>query len=405
MSDQQPPVMNPNFMDEADSRKRLRQSRKEMDSMADKAQKQAEQATPGNRGFERFMDMHKESRGAKRMSGKGKKGWRYVEGPYKGMTPQQANRIAYKQWSNMSEEQRDAIRPMGKGDYASDRARDLRKREDEFKQDMEFDKRRRNQLGQGDSNTVLTSAPGGRTSRPDFSKPSGGSSLKDKLSSLAGKVFGGSGEDAQANKPSATPVSRPQPRGMIDGMPAKKAIRQATKRVDRMRDAAPKKSSEEYQRDMQSSRVDLAEKRQKDAERARLDSMRGPASNPEYQKRQADAIRGQMDAEKARKDKAIADAQARGSAARDKNMRSDYLTQTVKDRYGSVDKAPRNVQFGVNEQGGQLTPQDMGAPSYDEKVKADRMSATRSGRLSDTGAAAKTPVKAARRPGPRGKRI
>jgi hypothetical protein len=171
-----------------------------------------------------------------------------------------------------------------------------------------------------------------------------------------------------------------------------------------MRNAAPKKSNEEYQRDMQSSRVDLAEKRQKEAERARIDSMRGPASNPAYRERQADAIRKEMDDEKARKDKMMADAQTRGRAERDQNMRADYLTKVVEDKYGSVDKAPLNVGYGVNSKGGQLTPEDLGAPSYDDKIKADRMQATMSGNLSDTKAAAKTPVKKARRSGPRGKR-
>ena len=406
---------------EADSAKRLKKSREDMSAL-EKARQARQQAGPGNAGFERFMDMHKEARGAKVLSGKRPgKGWRYTSGPYKGQHPSDANRSAYQMWNRMGEKNRDKFRKKSAGDYAADRERGLEKREDEFTQDLEFDRRRRDMLGQGNGQNIPTNTSGSQTNLPNFDKPGTGTTpvnkpsqptntpgtgttLKDKLSSLAGKVFGGSAEDTPANKPSATPVSRPQPRGMIDGMPAKEAIAKATKRVNKMRNAAPKKSNEEYQRDMQSSRVDLAEKRQKEAERARIDSMRGPASNPAYRERQADAIRKEMDDEKARKDKMMADAQTRGRAERDQNMRADYLTKVVEDKYGSVDKAPLNVGYGVNSKGGQLTPEDLGAPSYDDKIKADRMQATMSGNLSDTGAAAKTPVKKARRSGPRGKR-
>ena len=415
---------------EAESKKRLRKSREEM-SAVEKARQARQQAGPGNAGFERFMDMHKEARGAKVLSGKRPgKGWRYTSGPYKGQHPSDANRSAYQMWDKMGEQNRDKFRKKGAGDYAADRERGLERREDEFNQDLEFDRRRRDMLGQGNGQNIPTNTPGGQTNLPNFNPPGTGTTPTNTPSkptntpgtgttpantpsqptNMPVSTTGGgnttpvSSPGGENTTPVSSPVQKPQPRGMIDGMPAKKAIDKATKRVNKMRNAAPKKSNEEYQRDMQSSRVDLIEKRQKEAERARIDSMRGPASNPAYRERQADAIRAEYRAENARKDKIKQEREVAAETARNQRMQDDYLSKVITDVYGSVENAPVNVGYGVNSKGGKLTPEDLGAPSYDDYTKAERMKATMSGNLSDTAAAAKTPVTKARRSGPRGKR-
>ena len=87
----------------------------------------------GNAGFERFLALHRGSRGGSKMSGRDKKsGFIYTEGPFKGMTEGQADIRANQKFQKMNEAQRDDYRPMNEGDYAKSRERKTQAERDDY---------------------------------------------------------------------------------------------------------------------------------------------------------------------------------------------------------------------------------------------------------------------------------
>ncbi len=126
-----------------------------------------ENAGPGNTGFERFLALHRGSRGGRIQSSKTKGAFRYTSGKYKGMTKGEVDLMAHKKFQSLSEKQRDQFRPMNEGDFAKARERNMQAMRDEAKLAKEFDYDFRNRKTDADPAEEGGGAPNPYGSDPD----------------------------------------------------------------------------------------------------------------------------------------------------------------------------------------------------------------------------------------------
>ena len=125
-----------------------------------------ENAGAGNSGFQRFLDLHRGSRGGRIQSSKTKGAFRYTSGKYKGMTKGEVDIMAHRQFQKMSDKQRDQFRPMNEGDFAKARERKHQMARDQHELALEFKKKNQALAGEIADDNDPDRPEGSRTWNP-----------------------------------------------------------------------------------------------------------------------------------------------------------------------------------------------------------------------------------------------
>ncbi len=160
-----------------------------------------ENAGAGNSGFQRFLDLHRGSRGGRIQSSKTKGAFRYTSGKYKGMTKGEVDIMAHRQFQKMSDKQRDQFRPMNEGDFAKARERKHQMARDQHELALEFKKKNQALAGEIADENDPDSAEGAEEPwTPPGAEPD---------PAVVG-AEGDSGAQGTAGAPGSSPVKRPR---------------------------------------------------------------------------------------------------------------------------------------------------------------------------------------------------
>ena len=169
-----------------------------------------ENAGPGNTGFERFLDLHRGSRGGRIQSSKTKGAFRYTSGKYKGMTKGEVDIMAHRQFQKMSDKQRDQFRPMNEGDFAKARERKHQMARDQHELALEFKKKNQALAGEiADEND-----PDNAEGAEEPWNPSG-----EESDPIVRGAKGDSGAQGTAGAPGSSPVKRTRRINAAGGRP------------------------------------------------------------------------------------------------------------------------------------------------------------------------------------------
>ena len=161
----------------------------------------ANPAKAGNSGFERFLALHRGSRGGRVLTGKDKKhGAVYTEGKYKGMTEGEADIAAHKSFQKMGEGSRDNFRQVNEGDIAAARGRNIQAQRDEAALARENAGDTRREADAYEAKRTSGSQQGGVSNGNPYTPPAENTPSSAVLASAA-----------PAAAPVVSPVKRPQP--------------------------------------------------------------------------------------------------------------------------------------------------------------------------------------------------